>query len=231
LTLESFWIDVPVLTRHRFAQIWSDLPSLTVLAAFPGWGRTTLLDQCVAYLETNARGTRIDQVVTRSQLQRSLHECAESAESSASVGNDDARRHVVIADGLIAASDDPLWAEISAALAAYPHLRVVTTSVDTPAAESIAGVETLTLTERELAFTRAEVEELVELVTGRRQTAMSALVGDGLYGQIGLIARQLRARLVRSNGVGCRRDRARGAGARADEPAPDRVAADAESPA
>jgi DNA-binding CsgD family transcriptional regulator len=201
LTLESFWIDVPVLTRHRFAQIWSDLPSLTVLAAFPGWGRTTLLDQCVAYLETNARGTRIDQVVTRSQLQRSLHECAESAESSASVGNDDARRHVVIADGLIAASDDPLWAEISAALAAYPHLRVVTTSVDTPAAESIAGVETLTLTERELAFTRAEVEELVELVTGRRQTAMSALVGDGLYGQIGLIARQLRARLVRSNGA------------------------------
>jgi DNA-binding CsgD family transcriptional regulator len=171
-----------LLIRDRYVAIWQELPQLTVLAALPGWGRTTWLHQCDDYLAEHLPEVERHRAVTRRQLATLL------AQEPPAEGI-----RVVFADSLVSAANDELWAEIRDALVADQSLRLVLSTVDTPSADVTREVETLTLTERELAFDRGEVERLATLLTGRDEVAVDAIVGEGLRGQAELVMNRLTA--------------------------------------
>ncbi|UQN15046.1 helix-turn-helix transcriptional regulator [Gulosibacter sp. ACHW.36C] len=184
----SIWKSVPTLVRTRFAPIWDELPQLTVVSVFPGWGATVWLEQCVAHLAEHEPETRVVETVTRAQLRRHLNEV------------NPAEQLVLVADSLVNAVDDNMWPRILAELEANPRLRVVMTSVDTPPFEQLYDIDVIALSERDLAFTEEEVEALVELTTGRAQPALATRVGEGTYGHPMLVTRQLRVRLGQQYG-------------------------------
>ncbi len=150
------------------------------------------LEQCVAHLAEHEPTTRIVETVTRAQFRRHLDEV------------DAAEPLVLVADSLVNAVDDNLWPRILAALEANPRLRVVMTSVDTPPFEQLYDIDVIALAERDLAFTDDEVEQLVELTTGRAQPALATRVGEGTYGHPMLVTRQLQVRLGQQFGASWR---------------------------
>lgn len=180
------WSEQRLLVRRRFAPIWHDLPQLTLLTAFHGWGRSVWLQQCLEYVETNVPGAACEQAVTRTQFARLLGE------------RGDAEQRIVVADGLVNSVDDELWPKIADHLRADPTLRVVMTSIDPPHLEAFSGIELLRLSSQQLAFTKAETEAYVDLVAGPGRGALAELVGDGSKGHPAIIARQLRNRLAKT---------------------------------
>ncbi len=179
-----------MLVRGRFAPIWRDLPQLTLLTAFHGWGRSVWLQQCLEYVDANVPGARVEQAVTRTQFARLLG------------ARDDAEQRILVADGLVNSVHDELWPKIAEHLRADPTLHVVITSIDVPPLDAFSDIEVLRLSSRQLAFTKSETEAYVELVAGPGHGALAELVGDGSKGHPAIIARQLRNRLTRSlNGM------------------------------
>ena len=86
---EAMWSEQRLLVRSRFESIWRDLPQLTLLCAFPGWGRTTWIQQCLAFVAEHLPSASVDEAATRSQLSRLLGE------------RNDADLRIVGADGLM----------------------------------------------------------------------------------------------------------------------------------
>jgi DNA-binding CsgD family transcriptional regulator len=184
------WLEPTKLVRRRFAPIWNALPQLTVLATLLGWGRSTWIQQCDAHIREEQPDVATEWAYTRAQLVELLHQ-----------PRGDEHR-VILADALLSAADDALWPVITEALAENPQVRLVISSVDVPRADLIGHLDYLVLTERDLAFNRAEVREYVELTTGSNHEALTIAVSDGLRGMIELISRRLRAHLDQHDRLG-----------------------------
>lgn len=182
LPTESIDLELPILVRERFTPIWSEPPQLTVLAGFPGWGRTIWINQCTDYLAEHRPDIEVLAALTRAQFIRLLEEDTEAD-------------RLIVGDSLVHAEDDELWAQLAAALQRNQRIRVLMTSIDTPPYDVLASNDTLVLTEAELGFTKGEVEEIVALATGSPQPALAALVSDGMHGHPSIIMRQLGTRL------------------------------------
>ncbi len=177
------WLEPVKLVRSRFAPIWNHLPQLTALATLLGWGRTTWIQQCESHVRANLPTVETERAFTRAQLVKLLNK-PQGTEA-----------RVIFADALLSAADDDLWPVIVEALSANPQVRLVISSVDVPRADLVGPLDYLVLTERDLAFTRAEVREYVELTTGTQQDALTVAVSEGLRGMVELITRRLRAQL------------------------------------
>lgn len=137
------------LVRSRFQQVWDYLPRLTILAALPGWGRSTLLRQCEARLLQRGETARLIWPKSRHELAVRLQERLGEADPA-----------VWFVDDLLPRADDPLWQSICDLLAGDPALRVVAAAHDAPALEGLAPK---LFDERDLAFDEAEVRDLVAL--------------------------------------------------------------------
>jgi DNA-binding CsgD family transcriptional regulator len=176
--------EVPKLVRHRFDSTWRSLPQLTVLSTLLGWGRSTWIEQCDTYLRAHDPSLELEWAYTRAQLKVLLT-------------RDSTTPRVVFGDALLSAADDVLWRDIVDALEERPNIRLVLSSVDVPLHSVLGDLDYRVFTERDLAFTPAEVSELVTLATGIEQEALAVMLADGLRGQIELIARRLRTHLQR----------------------------------
>jgi DNA-binding CsgD family transcriptional regulator len=179
---DALYSDLPLLSRRRFHQLWSTLPQLTVVAAVPGWGRTTFLFEAEAFLREQRPDLEIARAFTRSQLLRLLN-------------RDDDTERVIFADDLVEAETDPLWSEIARALTSRPWVRGLLSSIDSPPAMQVVELDTLVLTERDLGFTPAEAAEFVELTTGIDPARLGTDLAAGLRGEPATIA--IRARTLR----------------------------------
>lgn len=168
----------PPVVRERFAPLWEALPQLVVLAAFPGWGRTTWIAQCEAHLRTHAATMHIQHAFTRTQLVRLI-----------TPGDP----IVVFADDLVAAADDELWGEIMRALREAPNVHLVMSTIDTPNTEVSLSPDVLVLDERDLAFTYDEIVQLQRQWVGIESPEIAAQLSTNLRGAPATVLAELRA--------------------------------------
>lgn len=163
------------LARSRFAQLWAELPALTVLAATPGWGRTTWMQQCDHALQSR------DDLVTHWITGR------RAFERYAPDGAD----AVVFVDELIHTADDPLWAQIAARLKTDPTLRLVVSTIDLPPRDLLAGIDMRIVDEADLAFTTDEIDDLARMNAPEALPDMLEAIATDLRGCPVLARRQL----------------------------------------
>ncbi|MFB8387594.1 response regulator transcription factor [Microbacterium sp. NPDC055910] len=174
------------LDRSRFHELWERLPSLTVLAALPGWGRTEWMRACDEHLVRRGDPPRMFWPDGREAAAAALLMPASSPV-------------VIFLDDVVTGRDDALWDRIVAA--AGPRTRIVLSTLDTPEPEVIAGIDARVLDERDLRFTEHEVAALVEasgvpLASEIRDELVMRLRG------VPVLVRQQLARLRRRRGEG-----------------------------
>lgn len=141
------WFQQLPIQRPRFAKLWDDLPSLTMLATTPGWGKTTWMRQCADHLAPE-KATWVRSVV---ELRRMHAECDSQPENG-----------LLFIDGLEAdLSVDPMLWDLVLGLAANTGNRIVVSCYDVP---SRVRAEALVLDERNLAFDDRARIALLELL-------------------------------------------------------------------
>lgn len=124
-----------------------DLPRITAIAATPSWGATEWMRQCSDHL-TSASSARVRWVTNRRALAHALTTAGDDFD-------------VLVIDDLIVTAGDPLWADIASLVRARDHVSVIIHCLDSPPATGIEDVRVIT--ERHLALSREEVEQLVSL--------------------------------------------------------------------
>lgn len=129
------------IERTRFHDLWDALPSLTVLAALPGWGRTEWMRACRERL--------------RSRGVESIWLSA--ADAAAALTATERPAGVVFVDDAVDGRHAPLWNAIAAAA---EGARIVVSTIDTPTADLAPDLRVLD--ERDLRFTPDEISELIE---------------------------------------------------------------------
>jgi len=183
---QSGWTAID---RSRFHELWDDLPSLTVLAALPGWGRSAWMSACRDRIANGDDAVRTITVGSR-----------RAAEDALQARSDD-EPAVLFIDDVIVAHDDPLWTVIASTVAGT-RTRIVVSSVDLPAKDLLADAHPRILDERDLRFT---VDELALLVAANDVVLTTDTRDDlsaGLRGAPLLVRRQLeRTRARRADGV------------------------------
>lgn len=134
----SGWV---LVNRDRFAPTWESLPRHTVLAALPGWGRSTWMRQCRAYRHEHGHGEGT-WLSGRQALEQALA--------------GPAPRGTVYVDDAFDVVDAELW-EALIAWSRSGGTDVVVATIDPPA---LPGGDHVVLHERELAFTADEIGAL-----------------------------------------------------------------------
>lgn len=181
--------DPGLISRERFYHLWSHLPSLTVLAALPGWGKSTWMDQCADFLAQQQPSVAVQRVYGRSAAEAALNAAPAAPDS------------LLIIDDAATSHSDPLWSGIRQYLSQNPGVRVLVSSIDHPDAALLgAETEVLILDERELRFT----EEEDKAVLGRVSTIVPIpdlnAIPHSLKGVPALVG--MRARSIVQGGVG-----------------------------
>lgn len=167
-----------LLARARFDELWANLPPLTVLAALPGWGRTTLMQQGDAWLAANAPGAHRRWVTDRESLVATLERRFAKQEA------------VYFVDDVLASATDPLWARIVEFTRSHPSQRFVVSSIDTPVFDEESAQHVTLLDERHLRFSRRELDEIASTLPE------GAALADNLKGCPSLIRIQLQRLLA-----------------------------------
>ncbi|SDL48683.1 hypothetical protein [Tessaracoccus oleiagri] len=137
-----------LLARARFNELWGNLPALTVLAAFPGWGRTTLLQQCDEWLASHATHLQRRWIRDRDSLTAVLERGTVRQET------------VYLVDDVLASATDPLWGRLLAFARSHPTQRFLVASIDTPLFDEDAPADVVILDERHIRFSRNEQAEI-----------------------------------------------------------------------
>lgn len=138
--------------RTRFNELWDNLPSLTVLAAFPGWGKSEWVRQCDSRLASVAPRVERRWVKDRDKLESLLVGSGRDAET------------VYLVDDVLLGAADPAWARITEFARRNPGHRFVVVTNDIPALPADAAGDCVVLDERHLAFTEAELADLAKTV-------------------------------------------------------------------
>lgn len=147
--------------RNRFKDLWADLPQCTVLAAPPGWGKTTWLEQA-----SRAQGgqaiTWVRDPEALLELYTGLVPTPEDAPNP--LDGTSQRNEIVFVDDMegALAKDKTLW-KAALGLSRIPGTKVVVACYDPPPDHS----DILVIDERTLAFTKSEIEKLSKLVSAR----------------------------------------------------------------
>lgn len=167
------------IDRRRFHDSWDALPSLTVLAALPGWGRTDWMREC--------RDRLVVAGVPTTWLA--------GQDAAQSLREPEGLDGVVFVDDAVDGRHDPLWASIASAAAA--GTRVVVSTIDTPPAALLAGIDSRVLHEDDLRFTAEEIAALIEANAVALGTDTRDDLSVRLRGCPSLVRRQLERLRVR----------------------------------
>ncbi|NLE97376.1 MAG: helix-turn-helix transcriptional regulator [Propionibacterium sp.] len=170
-----------LLWRARFRERWEHVAPLTVLAALPGWGKSTWMAQCAKHLADTSPELAQQWITSRGTL-------------TALLSNPPTEAVVFVDDVLIGASD-PLWADLLRAARQGPDLRLVVSSVDSPDLPHDDLLEVLD--ERHLRFDDDEIEQFRQLLVTEQAAVDLVPIPAGLMGCPLLVHRQVARTLSR----------------------------------
>lgn len=168
-----------MLWRAQFVGLWDHPPLLTVLAALPGWGRTTWLQQYEEHLRTTAPDT----VVRRPRWRGELEAMVTAPPSDSPT--------VVLIDDILVAAEDPLWAELLQYALDHPTIRFVASSVDRPILPPAAARATVVLDEHDLRFNDEELGHFRRLLAEAGVRSDTDPIPDALMGCPDLVHRHV----------------------------------------
>lgn len=195
-----------ILYRSRFEPVWNSLPQLTILAAMPGWGKRTWMEQCADHL------TR-ERPAIRSFDAADLDSMVARADS----GNESKPQRLALLDGRSAATEPTFWVTLAQILEARPWLSCVVATYDEPphdltaligdvpatSEENLWGLieNAVVLNERDLAFNPEERANVTRLLVDEGLLRDLIPIGANELGCPYLIGQQI-TRLSRNENAG-----------------------------